>query len=318
MSTLFQQLIKFNRDDLRQKPVYQHHQYEVQARDAAFAEEDTELAAIALKATPAVVPKAEKYVPPYRKTEQIACPGPVKQETIPTAGEAPAKTKRFSPSALRYKAQRITKRREDKAKKRDWRAKKLQNTHKVVDKAPSSHKALLKANLKKIDSALSNLIPFIYDDKPTPKSVRLPKPLWKPQKGTSKLDIAEISSLGFHFNAHRPDNEVFLCTLAEINKAINWKFQEEKAAKDAEEPEESYEELLERLLPEVFKPYKGAFSKQEANTVPESQPGVDYKIHLEKEINYGYSGLYNQSTKELKIMKKYLEENLDKGFIVLS
>ena len=41
----------------------------------------------------------------------------------------------------------------------------------------------------------------------------------------------------------------------------------------------------------------------------------DHKIILEKESNLRYSSLYKMTTEKLKVMKKYLEENLHKGFI---
>ena len=41
----------------------------------------------------------------------------------------------------------------------------------------------------------------------------------------------------------------------------------------------------------------------------------DHKIILEKESNLEYSSLYKMTTEELKAVKKYLEENLHKGFI---
>jgi hypothetical protein len=44
----------------------------------------------------------------------------------------------------------------------------------------------------------------------------------------------------------------------------------------------------------------------------------DYKIYLESDVLLGYSLLYNQSINELYIIKQYLVNNLEKGFIILS
>ena len=41
----------------------------------------------------------------------------------------------------------------------------------------------------------------------------------------------------------------------------------------------------------------------------------DHKIILEKKSNLRYSSLYKMTTEKLKAVKKYLEENLHKGFI---
>ena len=44
----------------------------------------------------------------------------------------------------------------------------------------------------------------------------------------------------------------------------------------------------------------------------------NYKIELEGEANLGFSPLYNILTPELIVLKKYLVENLNKGFIEAS
>jgi hypothetical protein len=44
----------------------------------------------------------------------------------------------------------------------------------------------------------------------------------------------------------------------------------------------------------------------------------DYRIDLEGDNNLGYSLLYKMTTKELKIVKQYLINNLYKGFITPS
>ena len=44
----------------------------------------------------------------------------------------------------------------------------------------------------------------------------------------------------------------------------------------------------------------------------------DHKIQLEGENTMGFSPLYNQTLKELQAAKKYIIENLQKGFITPS
>jgi hypothetical protein len=58
------------------------------------------------------------------------------------------------------------------------------------------------------------------------------------------------------------------------------------------------------------------FSKKKSNKLLFYQP-YDHKIEIEpnKKILLGYYLLYNQTNKELKALKDYLENNLKKGFI---
>jgi hypothetical protein len=44
----------------------------------------------------------------------------------------------------------------------------------------------------------------------------------------------------------------------------------------------------------------------------------NYKIKLERENNLGFSPLYNYNLEELQTIKKYITDNLQKGFIVLN
>ena len=51
--------------------------------------------------------------------------------------------------------------------------------------------------------------------------------------------------------------------------------------------------------------------------LPPHRP-YDHRIQLEAENTLGYSPLYKYSVEELLAMKKYIEENLPRGFIELS
>jgi hypothetical protein len=44
----------------------------------------------------------------------------------------------------------------------------------------------------------------------------------------------------------------------------------------------------------------------------------NYKIQLERENNLGFSPLYNYNLEELQTIKKYITDNLQKGFIASS
>jgi hypothetical protein len=77
------------------------------------------------------------------------------------------------------------------------------------------------------------------------------------------LDIAAISTIGFHFNIYQKDNEVFITSLYKINRIINEK--EEGLAK------ESDEELVKRLLPTYLLSYRDIFLKAASDILPPYQ-----------------------------------------------
>jgi hypothetical protein len=56
------------------------------------------------------------------------------------------------------------------------------------------------------------------------------------------------------------------------------------------------------------------FSKAALDVLPPRR-SYDHKIKLEADHTLGYRPLYSHSTEELIVLKKYLLENLDKGFI---
>ena len=89
-----------------------------------------------------------------------------------------------------------------------------------------------------------------------PRKLRIPLLLRDPPI----LDIAAISTIGFHFNIYQKDNEVFITSLYEINWIIDKK--EEGPAK------ESDEELVERLLPTYLLSYRDAFLKAALDILP--------------------------------------------------
>jgi hypothetical protein len=124
------------------------------------------------------------------------------------------------------------------------------------------------------------------------------------------IDIAMIGAAGFKHLTKRKGNTVFTMSLYEIDKLI-----EEKTQLLLEE--EALEQLVERKLPAVYANYKDVFSKAALDQLPPHRL-YDYKIQLEGENNLGFSPLYNYNLEELQTMKKYIIENLRKGFVAPS
>jgi transposase InsO family protein len=118
--------------------------------------------------------------------------------------------------------------------------------------------------------------------------------------------IALISANGLHFNMKRKENEFFTTTLYEIDRVLEDKHFLE------DDPDNL--DLLRARLPPVYQAYQDVFSKAAADQLPKHQ-FYDHKIVLTEPLPNAYSALYKQSVEELEATKKYLQDNLEKGFI---
>ena len=72
------------------------------------------------------------------------------------------------------------------------------------------------------------------------------------------------------------------------------------------------------LLPAQYHKFLDIFSKDDADKLPPLHPGVDHKIKIEPGTQAPSGPLYSISREELEVLKKYLTENLNKGFIQAS
>ena len=69
------------------------------------------------------------------------------------------------------------------------------------------------------------------------------------------------------------------------------------------------------VLPEHYKEFLKVFSHEEANKLLPHRPGVDHTIKMQPGTPPPAGPLYDMSKEKLQVLKKYLEENLSKGFI---
>jgi hypothetical protein len=122
------------------------------------------------------------------------------------------------------------------------------------------------------------------------------------------IDIAMIGAAGFTRLSKHKGNTVFTTSLYKIDRLIE---------KKTSLLEETLEQLVERQLPACYTDYKDIFSKAVSDQLAPYWL-YDYKIQLEGENNLGFSPLYNYSLEELQAIKKYITENLQKGFIASS
>ena len=68
------------------------------------------------------------------------------------------------------------------------------------------------------------------------------------------------------------------------------------------------------ILPKVYHEYLRVFSKDEADRLPPHRPS-DHRIILKSGSEAPWGPLYGMSREELMVLKKYIRENLEKGFI---
>ena len=130
-------------------------------------------------------------------------------------------------------------------------------------------------------------------------------------KTLPKIDIALIGAAPFYRHVKKKDTEVFAASLDEIDRII----QDKTILLEDDE-----EEVLAKL-PSQYHAWRDVFSKKASDTLPPDR-SCNHKLELEENASpttaVGHSPLYKQSAEELEAAKKYIVENLDKGFIVPS
>ena len=136
----------------------------------------------------------------------------------------------------------------------------------------------------------------------------------------ASIDICVISAAAFELNLKKKENTFFLTSLYEIDAILKDRLEkDDKPTPGSKQRRADETELqwLQRILPHIYKRQAVGFSKEASDKLPPHRP-YDHKIILEDPASVsklGYSPLYHQSTEELLAIKKYLTENLDKGFI---
>ena len=111
-----------------------------------------------------------------------------------------------------------------------------------------------------------------------------------------------INTATFSLLAAKPDHQVFSVSLRDIEQVLKPKKCVDPAT----------------LLPAQYHKFLDVFSKDNTDKLPPLRPGVDYKIKMEPGTLAPSGPLYSMSREELEVLKKYLTENLNKGFIQAS
>jgi hypothetical protein len=136
------------------------------------------------------------------------------------------------------------------------------------------------------------------------KPIELPykKKPFQPKLRLYLIDICGISAAGFHLSLYNPKSEVFTTSLYEIDRIL-----------DARQ-ETKYDTQEEAQIPDAYSDLVDVSSKEASDILAPHRP-YDHKIELTGPNTLGFSPLYKMTTQELEETKRYLLDNLAKGFI---
>jgi transposase InsO family protein len=132
------------------------------------------------------------------------------------------------------------------------------------------------------------------------------------------IDIAAISLYALNMTRRmekartRTELQVNQITLHEVDHELDYR----KAPPD-EHVEETTEDMLRRTMPKGWHDLIDTFCPKDADKLPPHRQ-YDHKIQLEGEADpksLGYTPLWALTDTELEVLKAYITENLDKGFI---
>jgi hypothetical protein len=133
------------------------------------------------------------------------------------------------------------------------------------------------------------------------------------------IDICSIMAAAFRVNLRRENNILFVTSLYKIGREL-----ESRASSDlvdvppgARQPSKTELQWLKRILPKQFVAYADTFLQEASNELPPHH-SYDHKIVINDPKGpdgLGYSPLCHHSEHELQEMKRFLEENLQRGFI---
>jgi hypothetical protein len=120
-------------------------------------------------------------------------------------------------------------------------------------------------------------------------------------KKLSEINIAMIKASAFNMMSKRKNVNLFSIILRNVKKHL--------------EKHNKSNIVIKNVLSFEYHEFFDVFDKKAFNTLI-SHRSYDHKIVLKRNVIFDYISLYKMFEKELKIVKKYLENNLEKRFIV--
>jgi hypothetical protein len=177
--------------------------------------------------------------------------------------------------------------------------------HREAQQIPRSRGRIHKANtIGKMKRALY----AEFEPRPAKRETPIKKRKEIDNLPRTPIEIAAIGGVGFHRHMQKPSTEVFVTSLAEIDRILN-----EKRSREAREIQEK--------VPDCYHEIADIFSKINSDVLPPLRGAPDHKIELEEgkePASLGYYPLYKQTKEELRFAKDYIVQNLAKGFIAPS
>ena len=185
----------------------------------------------------------------------------------------------------------------------------------------SSSPSSTSKSLQNPSTQIKSYDPGLPSEAPPPALNRQKKTPQAPRKG----DINMISAAAYHYltmkHARNKDYEFFAMSLNDINKVLDY-IEPRMGIRPIPEINEAFTQKItldqvERLLPTEFKDLLQTFDPNLAEQLPPHRV-YDHKIELEGDPRTIKSRVYPMSYHKLLELKKYLDENLRKGFITAS
>ena len=109
--------------------------------------------------------------------------------------------------------------------------------------------------------------------------------------------VSLINSAALNMCMRLPDSQLYRLCISEI-----------------QEPTETTTDPDLSKIPSEYHEFSDVFSKSEAHKLPEHRP-YDLKIPLQEGTTPPFGPVYNLSPLELEVLRKYIDDNLKKGFI---
>ncbi len=125
----------------------------------------------------------------------------------------------------------------------------------------------------------------------------------KEKKSLSVMNITMIETSAFNMMSKRKNVNLFSVILKNVEKHLKKHSKSNTVMKD--------------VLSSKYHEFLNVFDKKAFNIFI-SHRFYDHKIVLKKDAIFEYTSLYKMFEEELKIVKKYLEDNLEKRFIIAS
>ena len=188
----------------------------------------------------------------------------------------------------------------------------MQHAHRSPQQSPQ--RQTYKRNIAKMEEQLRYQALSLKEQQPIRQ-----KRITREDLAKVGLEINTVGAAAFMINARQKDTLIGHISVYEVEKLIEDR-KEELGQADPPDPEEELRQQLAEKLP--FLGYAGAtlahFSEKDSDVLPPYRDGVDHKIELTAENTLTSSPLYSMSLEQLELVKSYLDDHLQHGFITHS